>query len=50
MTGAYVTNSPEETEELGRRLGETAETRTAYEVSALSSHVLEYFSLAGPAE
>ena len=25
MTGAYVTNSPEETEELGRRLGETAE-------------------------
>ena len=25
MTGAYVSNSPEETEELGRRLGETAE-------------------------
>ena len=25
MTGAYVTNSPEETEELGRRLGEAAE-------------------------
>ena len=33
-----------------KRLGETAETRTAYAVSALSSHVLEYFSLEGPAE
>ena len=33
-----------------KRLGETMEIRTAYEVSALSSHVLEYFSLEDSAE
>ena len=33
-----------------KRLGETMEIRTDYEVSALSSHVLEYFSLEDSAE
>ena len=58
--GAYYITMPKmfkveltgrlQSRQYAKRLGETMEIRTAYEVSALSSHVLEYFSLEDSAE